>query len=68
MGPFRTLFEEAGQHLPTQERERAADQAAIARGTLNDDDAAFDAAWKEGCALSLEEAVALVGRGARNAG
>ena len=52
------LREEFGAPLPPNERPRYEEQVATARAALNDN-AAFAAAWQEGRALTLEQAIAL---------
>ena len=50
--------EEIGSPLPPNERPRYGRRVAAARAALGDD-AAFDRAWQEGRALTLEQAIAL---------
>ena len=57
-GQAERLREETGEPLPIQDREELDARVSVARATRNDD-AAFDAAWQEGRAMSLEQAVAL---------
>lgn len=57
-GQAERLIEETGEPLSPQERGNLKVRIAEARAAL-DDDAAFDAAWQEGRAMSLEQAVAL---------
>ena len=49
------LHEEAGMSVPLYQEERNAATLALIRGQL--DEAAFDAAWKQGTKLSFEAAV-----------
>ncbi len=60
-GALDRLLEAAGQPLPIHELEWQNAQVRAARAALGDD-IAFDAAWQEGRALSLEQAVALAMR------
>ncbi len=60
-GVLERLKEEAGGTLPIQFKEMLDAQVPTARAALNDD-AAFDAAWQEGRAMSLEQAIALAQR------
>jgi predicted ATPase/class 3 adenylate cyclase len=60
-GVLERLKEEAGGILPIQFKEKVDSQVPAARAALNDD-AAFDAAWKEGRSMSLEQAIALAHR------
>ena len=57
-GQAERLHEEIGRPKASYEREFLNARIAEARAALNDD-AAFDAAWQEGRAMSLEQAVAL---------
>jgi len=57
-GQAERLREETGEPMTIQEREELDAQVAAARAALNDD-AAFDAAWQEGRAMSLDNALAL---------
>jgi predicted ATPase/class 3 adenylate cyclase len=60
-GLFERMKDENGGSMPTGFKETMDAHVLAARAELNDD-AAFDAAWQEGLALSLEEAVALAQR------
>ncbi len=55
-GRVEWLREEIGLPLPPSERPRYDRQVATARATLGDD-AAFDVAWQEGRAMTLEQAI-----------
>src|SRR5262249_33704772 len=55
-GAAERLREEIGAPLPPNERPRYEQQVAAARAALRDD-AAFDAAWQEGRAMTMEEAI-----------
>ena len=57
-GAAERLRSEAGSPLPPKDRPYYDRRVAAARTGLGDD-AAFDRAWKEGCALTLEQAIAL---------
>ena len=57
-GAAKRLREEIGSPLPTNERPRFDRRVAAARSALGDD-AAFDRAWQEGRALTLEQAIEL---------
>jgi hypothetical protein len=57
-GRAERLREEIGSALPPRERPRYDRQVAAARAALGDD-AAFDLAWREGRAQTLEQAIAL---------
>ena len=56
-GAAQELFEEFGASLPTYKRERYLQPVALVRTTLGD--ATFDAAWTEGRALTMEQAIEL---------
>ena len=60
-GRIERKTEEIGGEYPTEVREKLDIQVPAARAALNDD-AAFDAAWQEGRAMPLEQAVALAQR------
>jgi predicted ATPase/class 3 adenylate cyclase len=55
-GGAERLREEIGCPLPPSERSRYDSQLAAARAAI-DDDAAFDRAWKDGRAMTLEHAI-----------
>lgn len=57
-GAAERLRERIGAPLPPNERERYDGRVATARAALGDD-AAFDRAWQEGHAMSLDEAIKL---------
>jgi predicted ATPase/class 3 adenylate cyclase/Tfp pilus assembly protein PilF len=57
-GAAERLREEIGAPLQTRERSRHDRKVAVARAAIGDD-AAFDAAWREGRGLPLEAAVGL---------
>lgn len=57
-GAAERLRQELGSPLPPTERERYDLQIAVARAALGDD-GAFDVAWAEGRAMTLEQAVEL---------
>lgn len=57
-GAAERLREEIGAPLPPNERPRYGRRVAVARAALRDD-AAFDSAWQEGRALTIEQAIAL---------
>ena len=57
-GRATRLLQEGDVSLPPPYRERLDAQIAVARAALNDD-GAFDAAWQEGRAMSIEEVVAI---------
>ena len=55
-GAAERLREEIGAPRPLSERARYDSQVAVARAASNDD-AAFELAWREGRAMSLEQAI-----------
>ena len=55
-GAAERLREEIGCPLPPSERSRYDSQLAATRAAI-DDDVAFDLAWKEGRAMTLEQAI-----------
>jgi predicted ATPase len=55
-GAAERLREEIGAPLPPSVRPRYDNQVAAARATSNDD-AAFESAWREGRAMTLEQAI-----------
>ncbi|WP_309721132.1 tetratricopeptide repeat protein [Armatimonas sp.] len=57
-GAAERLREELGTPLSPSDQQEQDPQVAAARATLNDD-AAFDAAWAEGRALTMEQAIEL---------
>ncbi len=57
-GAAERLREELGTPLSPSDQQEQDPQVAAARATLNED-AAFDAAWAEGRALTMEQAIAL---------
>ena len=57
-GAAERLREEIGSPLPPNDRRRYVRRVAATRATLGDD-AAFDRAWQEGRALTIEQAIAL---------
>jgi tetratricopeptide (TPR) repeat protein len=57
-GASERLREEIGAPVPLCDRPRYDQKVSAARASLNDD-AAFDVAWAEGRAMTLEEAIAL---------
>jgi hypothetical protein len=57
-GAAERLRQEIGAPLPPGERPRHDHQVAVARAAIADD-AAFDRAWQEGLALTLEQAMDL---------
>ena len=61
-GHLERMAEENSVPQPTQFKEEMDSMVASARAALNDDDAAFDAAWQKGRALSVEQAIALAQR------
>jgi predicted ATPase len=60
-GATECLREEVGAPLPPNDRQRYEHFISIARASLADD-AAFDAAWAEGRAMTLDDAIALAQR------
>jgi non-specific serine/threonine protein kinase len=56
-GAAERLREAIGAPLPPNEQRRRERQVAVARAALGDD-AAFDRAWQEGRAMTLEQAIA----------
>jgi hypothetical protein len=57
-GAAEQLREEIGAPLPPNERPRYDRRVAVARAALRDD-AAFERAWQEGRALTIEQGIAL---------
>ena len=57
-GAAERLREEIGSPLPANERPRYDRHVAAARAALGDD-VAFDRAWQEGRALTIEQAIEL---------
>ena len=56
-GAVERLREEIGAPLPANERCEYEQQVTTARAVLGDE-AAFDAAWQEGRAMTMEQAIA----------